>query len=44
MTEEKISINDFPVVPFWEFLGIEIVEMRPGYGKLTVKADPNLTV
>ena len=43
MAEEKISINDFPVVPFWEFLGIEIVEMRPGYGKLTVKADPNLT-
>ena len=38
MTEEKISIKDFPVVPFWEFLGIEIVEMRPGYGKLTVKA------
>ena len=43
MPEKNISINDFPVVPFWKFLGIEIVEMRPGYGKLTVKVDPNLT-
>jgi acyl-CoA thioesterase len=41
---EVIDIKkDFPVVPFWEFLGIEVVEMGPGYGKLTIHADENLT-
>ncbi|MEQ9620087.1 MAG: PaaI family thioesterase [Deltaproteobacteria bacterium] len=33
----------FPVVPFWDFLGIEIAEMRPGYGKLTMRTEERLT-
>ena len=43
MAREKDMKGDFPVVPFWEFLGIEIVEMRAGYGKLMIRADENLT-
>jgi acyl-CoA thioesterase len=43
MSEERDWKKDFPVVPFWEFLGIEIVEMRHGYGKLIIRAGENLT-
>jgi acyl-CoA thioesterase len=43
MSEERDLKKDFPAVPFWEFLGIKIVEMRPGYGKLTIHTDENLT-
>lgn len=43
MTEEMDMKKEFPLVPFWEFLGIEIVEMRPGYGKLIIHANENLT-
>ena len=33
----------FPVVPFWDLLGIEIAEMRPGYGKLIMRTEEKLT-
>lgn len=33
----------FPVVPFWNLLGIEIAEMRPGYGKMIMRTDERLT-
>lgn len=37
------KIKEFPNVPFWDHLGIEIAEMSPGYARLVMKADPKLT-
>lgn len=36
---DKLNIKkDFPFVPFWNHLGIEIVDIKPGYGKLVMRA------
>lgn len=43
MSEEVDIKKEFPFVPFWDLLGIEIVEIRPGYGKLTMRADEKYT-
>ena len=43
MAQERDMKKEFPVVPFWEYLGIKIEEMSPGYGKLVVNTDENLT-
>ncbi len=43
MSEEKDLKEEFPSVPFWKFLGIEIVEMSHGYGKLIVRTGEHLT-
>ena len=43
MAHERDLKTKFPVVPFWDYLGISIAEMSPGYGKLVVKTNENLT-
>ncbi len=34
---------DFLNVPIWDLLGIEIVEMKPGYANLNMKFDEKIT-
>ena len=39
--EDELKINkDFPLVPFWKHLGIKIVDIKPGYGKIVMRAGP----
>lgn len=40
MAEELSDKKNFPFVPFWNHLGIEIVDIKPGYGKLVIRAGP----
>ncbi len=43
MPDEDFYIKNFPRVPFWEQLGIEIAEVKPGYARLVMDTHENLT-
>ncbi|MGE0369101.1 MAG: PaaI family thioesterase [Candidatus Dadabacteria bacterium] len=43
MPDEDFYIKNFPRVPFWEHLGIEIAEVKPGYARLVMDTHENLT-
>jgi acyl-CoA thioesterase len=43
MTNEKEIKLPFPTPPFWELLGIEVVEMHEGYAKLAMPFHEKLT-
>lgn len=43
MTDKKEIKLPFPPPPFWELLGIEVVEMHEGYAKLVMPFHEKLT-
>ena len=43
MPDEDFYIKNFPRVPFWEHIGIEIAEVKPGYARLVMDTHENLT-
>ncbi|MBI2487821.1 MAG: PaaI family thioesterase [Deltaproteobacteria bacterium] len=43
MTDKKEIRLPFPSPPFWELLGIEVVEMHEGYAKLVMPFHEKLT-
>lgn len=43
MPDEDFYIKNFPRVPFWEHLGIEIAEIGPGYARVVMNTHEKLT-